>query len=183
MTGVEPPRVPVTSNLRDVGVINWIILRGGARRIRAPQFHLFNALSRHPLLFWSWLPFGGATLYWGALSRKDAEVVILRVGHLRNSVYELQQHRRLARTRGLDTALQDKIFEGPDADGLSDRHRVLVKATDEFVLDRVVSPETWTALASHFNRKQLIEICFLAGQYDMLAATIATLQPPLDFPD
>ena len=41
--------------------------------------------------------------------------MILRVGHLRNCEYELQQHRRLARTRGMDAETQAKIFEGPDA--------------------------------------------------------------------
>ena len=44
--------------------------------------------------------------------------MILRVGHLRNCEYELQQHRRLARSRGVDADMQAKIFEGPDADGL-----------------------------------------------------------------
>jgi AhpD family alkylhydroperoxidase len=180
---LEPARVPTSDTLRDIGPINWVICRAGARRIRADQFHLFNALARHPLLFWSWLPFGGATLYWGALTRRDAEVVILRVGHLRGCEYELQQHRRLARSRGVDEVLQRKIFEGPASEGLSDRHRALISATDEFVLDRAVSPETWAALSTHFGRKQLIEFCFLAGQYDMLAATINTLGVPLDFPD
>src|SRR5664279_5472816 len=118
---MEPARIPASSRVRDVGVINWVICRLGARGIRAPEFHLFNALAAHKALFWAWLPFSGVLLYWGRLSRKDAELVILRVGHLRECEYELQQHRRLARSRGLDDATQAKIFEGPDADGLTDR--------------------------------------------------------------
>ena len=132
-----------TSDLRDVGPINWVLCRLGARGIRAPQFNLFNALARHSLLFWTWLPLSAVLLYWGRLTRQDAEVVILRVGHLRNCEYELQQHRRLARSRGVDAALQQKIFEGPmaDAQGLSDRHRALLTATDEFVLNRAVTAQ------------------------------------------
>ncbi len=130
-----------------------------------------------------WLPFGAYLLYVGKLSRKDAEVVILRVGHLRDCEYELQQHRRLARTRGIGPDLQAKIFEGPDADGLTDRQRALITATDEFVVTRGVSPETWTALSSHLSRAQLVEFCMLAGQYDALAATMTTLKMPLDYPD
>jgi alkylhydroperoxidase family enzyme len=117
------------------------------------------------------------------LSRKDAELVILRVGHLRMSEYELQQHRRLARSRGVDAAQQARIFEGPLADGLSDRDRVLLTATDEFILTRAVTAETWAALSSYLNTKQLIEFCLLAGQYDTLAATMNTLKLPMDFPD
>ncbi|CAN5632174.1 carboxymuconolactone decarboxylase family protein [soil metagenome] len=176
-------RVPATSDLRDVGPINWAICRLGARRIRAPEFHLLNTLSRHPTLLWTWLPFSAVLLYWGRLSRFDAELVILRVGHLRECEYELQQHRRLARSRGVDKALQDKVFEGPDADGLTDRQRVLLQATDEFVVARRVTPEIWAALSQYLNTKQLIEFCLLAGQYDTLAATMNTLELPLDFPD
>ena len=125
--------------MRDVGPINWVICRLGARGIRAPEFHMFNAMARHSALFWTWLPFSAVLLYWGRLSRRDAEMVILRVGHLRDCEYELQQHRRLARSRGVDNALQQKVFEGPAADGLTDRQRTLLTATDEFVLDRTVS--------------------------------------------
>ncbi|MEE9243186.1 MAG: carboxymuconolactone decarboxylase family protein, partial [Mycobacterium sp.] len=111
------------------------------------------------------------------------ETVILRVGHLRECEYELQQHRRLARSRGLNAEVQARIFEGPDADGLTDRQRVLITATDEFVVTRGVSAQTWQALAGHFTKPQLIEFCLLAAQYDGLAATISTLGVPLDFPD
>jgi alkylhydroperoxidase family enzyme len=79
--------------------------------------------------------------------------------------------------------LQAKIFSGPDAEGLTDRQRALITATDEFVVTRGVSPQTWATLASHLNRSQLIEFCLLAAQYDGLAATITTLNIPLDFPD
>ena len=161
-----------------------MIAKLGARAIRAPRFSLMNVLGQHKLLFLAWLPFGAALLGLASkLSAKDTELVILRVGHLRNCEYELQQHRRLARSRGLDAAMQARIFEGPDADGLSDRQRVLITATDEFVVTRSVSSETWTALAVHLDRPRLIEFCLLAGHYDMLAATIATLRVPLDFPD
>jgi alkylhydroperoxidase family enzyme len=60
---------------------------------------------------------------------------------------------------------------------------VLITATDEFVVTRSMSPETWAALASQLDRKQLIEFCMLASQYDGLAATMATLRIPLDFAD
>jgi AhpD family alkylhydroperoxidase len=168
---------------RELGPVNWAIAKLGARSIRAPRFGLFNVLGQHRLLFLAWLPISAYLLYAGKLSRKDAELVILRVGHLRNCEYELQQHRRLARTHGLGPEVQAKIFEGPDAEGLTDRQRVLITATDEFVVTRGVSPETWAVLAGHLTKQQLIEFCLLAAQYDGLAATISTLNIPLDFPD
>ncbi len=178
-----PARIP-PGGFRELGPINWAIAKLGARTIRAPRFTLFNVLGQHKLLFLAWLPYSAMLL--GLLSKlpvKDAEVVILRVGHLRDCEYELQQHRRLARTRGIGAELQAKIFEGPDAEGLTDRQRALITATDEFVVTRSVSAETWATLASHLTKAQLIEFCMLTAQYDGLAATITTLQVPLDFAD
>lgn len=178
----SPARIP-PGGFKELGLINWGIAKLGARGIRAPRFSLFNVLGQHRLLFPVWLPLSGYLLYAGKLSRRDAETVILRVGHLRECEYELQQHRRLARSRGLTAETQAKIFEGPDAEGLTDRERVLITATDEFVVTRGVSPQTWQTLAKHLTRPQLIEFCMLAAQYDGLAATITTLNVPLDFPD
>ena len=177
---LEPARIP-PGGLRELGPINWLLAKGAARTIRAPQMHLFTTLGQHWRLFLAWLPLSSLLLYVGKLSRTDAELVILRVGHLRNCEYELQHHRRLARSRGLDAEAQARIFEGPDAEGLTDRQRTLVTATDEFVVTRGLSPETWTALSAHLTKPQLIEFCMLAGQYDGLAATISTLKIPLDF--
>src|SRR5262249_38288981 len=148
-----------------------------------PVMHLFMVLGQHWPLFLAWLPVSSVLLYRGRLSKQDTELVILRVGHLRDCKYELQHHRRLARSRGVDDELQAEIAEGPDAEGLTDRQRALLTATDEFVVTRSMSEETWTALSSHLDRKQLIEFCMLAGQYDTLAATMTTLKIPLDFPE
>ena len=183
MTEKRLARIPTDGSLRELGLVNWAFCKLAARRhtdpADAPVHHARHQQGRCC----------GAgcrsayLLYVGKLSRKDAEVVILRVGHLRDCEYELQQHRRLARTRGIGPDLQAKIFEGPDADGLTDRQRALITATDEFVVTRGVSPETWAALSSHLSRAQLVEFCMLAGQYDGLAATMTTLKMPLDYPD
>ena len=175
-------RIP-PGGFKELGPVGWVIAKVGARGIRRPRFSLMHVLCQHKLLLPVWLPLSAYLLYAGKLSRRDAETVILRVGHLRECEYELQQHRRLARSRGLNAETQARIFEGPDAEGLTDRERVLITATDEFVVTRGVSPQTWQALAGHFTKPQLIEFCLLAAQYDGLAATITTLGVPLDFPD
>lgn len=168
---------------RELGVINYVISRIAARQVRAPHMHLFEVLGQHKRLFWAFLPYAGQLLNTGKLPKTDTELVILRVGHLRASEYELQQHRRLARSRGVDDALQAKIFEGPDAEGLTSRQRALLRAVDEFTLDRNLCDETYTALASHLDRQQIIEFCALAGHYDTIAGILATLRVPMDFPD
>jgi alkylhydroperoxidase family enzyme len=177
-----PQRIP-PGGRRELGLVNWGISRVAARMIRAPQMHLFTTLGQHKLLFLSFLPYSGVLLNWGKLPKRDKELVILRVGQLRGSEYELQQHRRLAKTRGLDSALQDKIFAGPTAVGLTDRQRALLTAVDEFVLNRDLSDDTFADLSAHLSHEQLIEFCSLAGHYDAIAAILTTLRVPMDFPD
>lgn len=168
---------------RELGALNWIIARVAARSIRAPQMHLFTTLGQHKLLFLSFLPYSGLLLNWGKLPKVDKELVILRVGHLRGSEYELQQHRRLARSRGVDAALQARIFAGPSAEGLNDRQRALLRGVDEFVNDRNLTDATFAELSTHLNRQQIIEFCALTGHYDAIAGILASLRVPMDFPD
>ncbi len=175
-------RIPPATR-RDLGLINWVIAKVAARLIRAPEFHLVTTLGRNRLLLPGFVAYSLPLLKWGKLSLQDKELVILRVGHLRNSEYELQQHRRLARTRGLDDALQAKIFAGPDAEGLTDRQRTLLVAVDELINDRDLCDTTFAALSRHLSRPQIIEFCALATNYDAIAAMLAALRVPMDFPD
>jgi alkylhydroperoxidase family enzyme len=179
---VSTPARVSPGGFRELGLLNWVISTLAARVIRVPQLHLFTVLGQRKLLFLAWLPFSGVLLGRGRLPRLDTELVILRVAHLRRCEYELQHHRRIAKRFWLDSGLQAKIFEGQTADGLTDRQRVLLTATDEFIANRTVTDETWSALSGYLDRAQLIEFCTLAGQYDALAATMSTLRIPLDFP-
>ena len=175
-------RIP-PGDRRELGLINWAISRI-ARTLHqgtgdAPVHHDGPA---SPAVR-SFLPYSAVLLKWGKLPKTDKELVILRVGHLRGSEYELQQHRRLARSRGLDAALQDRIFAGPTAEGLTGRERALLTAVDEFVLTRDLSDATFDALSAHLSQEQIIEFCALAGHYDAIAAILAALRVRMDFPD
>ena len=178
----EIARIP-PGGRKELGLINWIISRIAARSVRAPHMHLFEVLGQHKMLFWTFLPYAGQLLNKGKLPKTETELIILRVGHLRGSEYDLQQHRRLARSRGVDDALQQKVFAGPEAEGLTGRQRALLRAVDEFTTDRNLSDETYAALSAHLNRQQIIEFCALAGHYDTIAGILATLRVPMDFPD
>ncbi|ETW25123.1 carboxymuconolactone decarboxylase family protein [Mycobacterium gastri] len=187
MTGDQVARIP-SGRLRQLGPINWVLAKLGARAVRAPEMHLFTTLGYRQSLFWAWLIYGGRLLR-GRLARIDTELVILRVAHLRSCEYELQHHRRMARAAGLDAQTQATIFAWPDVpegDGprkvLSARQQALLKATDELIKDRSITAETWQQLATHLKQRQLIEFCMLATQYDGLAATITALNIPLDNP-
>lgn len=175
-------RLPSDRRLRDLGLINWAICRIAARSVRAEHMHLFNVFGQHKLLFWTWLPFSGVLLGLGKLPRRDTELVILRVGHLRGCTYELQHHSRIGKRYGLDEELQQRIAAGPRPKSLS-REDTLLRIVDDFVTNRTLSQPSRKWLAYYYNRAQMIEFCMLVGQYDALAATIAALEIPLDLPE
>jgi AhpD family alkylhydroperoxidase len=181
MTGAQVGRIP-SGRFRDLGLINWILAKSAARTVGAPQMHLFTTLGQHKRLFLAMTPYA-ALLLRGRLPQVDTELVILRVAHLRGSEYELQHHRKMGRRRGLNDQTQAMIFAWPSqAGGLTDRQQALLRATDEFINNRAISDEVWQQLSSHLDRRQLIEFCMLAGQYDGLAATMSALDIPLDNP-
>ncbi|MGB9227434.1 carboxymuconolactone decarboxylase family protein [Mycobacterium sp.] len=182
MTTPAAPRIP-PGGFRELGIFGWLFCKLAARLEGVPQVHLFTTLGQHRRLFWSWLPFGALLLGFGKLPRRDTELVVLRVAHLRGCAYELQQHRRIAKRRGVDAETQARIFAGPAAEGLTERDRALLTAVDELVETRTVSEQGWQELANYLDRPQLIELVTLVGQYDALAATLNTLRVPLDYPE
>lgn len=177
-----PPRV-APGGRAELGLFGWLFCRLAARVWGVPEVHLFTVLAQHKRLFWPWLPFSGMLLRRGRLPEADTELAILRVGHLRASSYELQQHRRIALRRGVSADEQDAIFAGPDAEGLSSRQRILLTGVDELIGARMISDSTWQQLSDHLDRRQLIEFVTLVGQYDALALTLNTLRVPMDYPD
>jgi hypothetical protein len=69
---------------------------------------------------------------------------------------------------------------GPSAPEWSPLEALLLQATDELHSERQISGATWDALAANLNEMQLIELCFLVGQYEMLAMFLRTVGVQLE---
>ena len=144
------------------------------------RLNLFATLGRNRRMFRGWLHLVAVTMPTGALCRKDTEAIILRVAAVRGSAYELDHHRRLGRGAGLSddeiTALTDP--GGPVGGG--GRPALLAVAADDYLADRRISDEAWSALAAVYDVPQLLEITMLLGFYDSLAATLDVLRVRVD---
>ncbi|MDL9936932.1 carboxymuconolactone decarboxylase family protein [Gordonia sp. ABSL1-1] len=171
---MNTPRVS-PGGLSELGPINWIFARGAARVIGVTDAHIFSTLGRTRGVFRAWLHYSSRLMPFGALSRKDTEMIIIRVAQQRGCDYELDHHLRLGARAGIDKAMADRIIEGPDA-GWGDRERAMLVAADELVATRDISDDNWAALARHLDDRRLIAFTLLVGQYDSLATTITTLR-------
>jgi len=182
VTDVElSPRV-APGDRRTVGLIGWLVAVVSGRVSGTTPPNLFLVLGRHRRLFRGWLHFAGRLMPGGTLPRRETELVILRVAHLRECGYELEHHRRLAARSRVTAAEVDRVLEGPDAPGWTGRERSLLVAVDELHHTRDLSDATWAAVRDHLDERAAIELVLLVSHYEMLATTITTLRIPLDRP-
>jgi len=172
---VNTARVP-PGTFAELGPINWILCRLLSLGAGVPDAHLFSTLGRQRGLFRSWLVFSAKLMPGGTLSRKDTEMVILRVAHLRACDYERDHHVRLGRRAGITGELLAAIDEGPGSVKLAPKERALLAAVDELVREKDLTDARWDELARHYSPPKIIEICLLVGQYEALATTIRALR-------
>lgn len=177
---MDGPRI-APGGLRELGIINWLICRVVARVTGVRDAQLFSTLGRQRRLFRAWLRFSAQLMPGGTISRQETELVILRVAHLRQCLYERDHHVRLGRRVGIDDEVLERIASGPHASAWSDRQRALLAAVDSLVGTKNVDDATWAQLRVHYKEPQLVELCLLVGQYEALATTIATLRIARDF--
>ncbi|MEV5707574.1 carboxymuconolactone decarboxylase family protein [Actinoallomurus sp. NPDC052274] len=168
---------------RELGAPAWTFVRLAGRRAgtRAPV--LFRVLGRHRRLFRGWLHFAGRLMPGGVLPRRETELVILRVAHLRDCRYEFDHHVRLGARAGVTRADLARLVErGPEDDGWSPRERAILAAVDALQAERDLDDAAWERLREHLDDQECIELVMLVGHYDMLATAITALRIPPDLP-
>ena len=147
-------------------------------RIPEPMrtLNVFRTFARHPDLMRPWLAFGGYLLLASTLEPRLRELVVLRVGWQCRSPYEWGQHVIIGRKSGvLDSELQ-RVTLGPDAEGWSAAEAAALRATDELINRHTLSDATWAELTSHFTTKQILDLLFLVGQYQLVASALNALR-------
>lgn len=179
----EPAAPRIAPGARDaVGTLNWLISTIAGRVGGTTTPNLFLTLGRHRRLFRGWLRFAGQMMPGGRLPRRETEVVILRVAHLRDCAYEFDHHVHLGRRAGVTATDVERILAGPEAAGWSPREQAILRAVDALHHDRDVDDATWSGLRDHLDERETIELVLLVGHYEMLATAIATLRIQPDAP-
>ena len=185
-SGIDPehwrelpePRIPPASS-DEIHILLRPLIWVSGRAVGGPPPNIFRTLARHGKLFASWLPFAGRLMPRGSLPRIDTELVILRVAYLTRCRYEWDHHVRIGGEAGLRPADIERIASGPEAAGWTGRQAAILQLVDELHAERFVSDGTWARVGEHLSHTELLELCMLAGHYEMLAGTLlsAGVQP------
>ncbi len=143
-------------------------------------FNVIKTLIRYPDLFKAWLGFANHVMFNSSLAPRDREIIILRIGWLCQSGYEFGQHIVIGRDAGLNDGEIKAIAEGDSAVNWSDAERALIKATDELHAEAFISNATFSELQEHFEEKQIFDVIFTVGQYNMVSMALNSTGVQLD---
>ncbi len=151
--------------------------------LMAPQartMNVFRTFAHHPDLMRPWLGFGRYLLRSSTLEPRLRELIVLRVGWQCHSPYEWGQHVNLGRRSGVHDADLERITLGPDADGWSVAEATALRATDQLIERHTIDDAAWEELTAHFSTKQVLDLIFLVGQYQLVAGALNALRVERD---
>jgi 4-carboxymuconolactone decarboxylase len=139
-----------------------------------------GTMLRHPALAKAFLTFNNHIAVASTVSKRIREILILRIGWLRHSEYEVVQHLLLGRKAGLSDAELERVQLGPDAPGWDPEDADLVRAVDELHSKACIQDDTWARLSTRFDTQQLLDIIFAIGCYELLAMVFNSARVSLE---
>ena len=142
--------------------------------------NIYAVMANHPDLAQAWSAFGRYIRLNSTLPPRERELVMLRIGWLCQAAYEWSHHSILGIEAGLTQEEVLRIMKGPKAEGWSEFDRTLLRAGDELHGDSFITDNTWEALAARYSTKQLMDLVFTVGQYNLVSMALNSFGVQLD---
>jgi alkylhydroperoxidase family enzyme len=142
--------------------------------------HTLGTFAHYPPLAKAFLTLNKHVAADSTLASRERELLILRISWLRQSEYEFVQHVILGRRAGLTEDELVRIQAGPDAKGWNEEDAELIRVADELYADACISQQTWTRLCARFSTRQIMDMVFLVGCYEVLAMALKSFNIPLE---
>jgi 4-carboxymuconolactone decarboxylase len=141
-----------------------------------PPLNIFRAVANAPAPARGFLALGGALLGRGELDPTLRELVIIRVGILSGSAYEVHQHKQVARLIGIPESKVGALSADPNSHVFEPIERDVLSFTDAVVKD-VKAPEALFApVAAALSDAQLVELLLLIGYYTLVSRFLENLE-------
>lgn len=134
--------------------------------------NVLGTLVRHRDLTRAYLEFNVHVLRSSTLPERAREVALLRAVQARGSDYLWEHHVPLAARVGVTPADVEGIRVGEPSDAVD---RLVVRVVDEIERSSTVCDATWSALREHFDDRQIMDLVFTIGCYQLLAVAVNVL--------
>jgi alkylhydroperoxidase family enzyme len=144
---------------------------------RGRVINVYRALLHAPPLIESWF-FHSNTIRWKVtLPGRLREMAIIRVSHLTNASYILNQHvPKLALADGLTLEECEALRDWHGSRFFSASERAALAYADTMTRDIEVPDAVYAELERHFDTRQVVELTVLIGSYNMNARVLAALK-------
>jgi alkylhydroperoxidase family enzyme len=147
---------------------------------RPKGLNALGVLARYPELALAYNTLTGQILYGSALSARHRELLVLRVAAVRDAEYMWRQHVASAGDHGVAPDEVMRVVAGPDAPGWSELEKAILLAADELLEDARVADGSWSVLAAELDEREVMDVVFTVGAYDILAMALKSFDVPLD---
>ncbi len=145
-----------------------------------PDLNVFKAMAASGAVFPAFMSMANAFLNDGTLDAQLRELVILRVGNLSGSRYEVHHHERVAKNEGIDAARIEATKSSAEAEVFSDQERAVLRFTDDVVHNVKASDAIYQAVQKYFSDQQLLELTTLIGFYMLVCRMLETFEVALE---
>ena len=145
-----------------------------------PMLNVFRMLPHAESAFYGFMKFGNALLLKTEIDPILREIMILRVGHLSGAHYEIHQHEKIAAHVGMGPDKITALAGNLESEVFDDLERLVLRFTDEVVAGVKATNETFDALATHFNHRQLNEAVLTIGFYMMVCRYLENFEIELE---
>ena len=159
------PRMDWTDASRDV----FAYWEGAVARETGSRSNTMMTLANHPELALASLDMGKYMLVKSSLTKRQKELVVLRVAARYNSTYQWAHHVHSGRQIGLTDSEFDALRSGGVHAVWSAEEQALVSAIDQLCDAGRIDDATWRSLAAAMDRRQIMDFLYSVGFFAMNA--------------
>jgi alkylhydroperoxidase family enzyme len=155
-------------------------IRDRQRNTPVNAVNVSATLARNKPLNRAFGPFAQAVLFDGGLSRRNVELIVLRMGWNCQAVYEFGQHTLFGRDAGLTPAEIYALTRPLNQHPWTEEERIVLQAVDELYADDCVGEDTWNAAAAMFSDAEMLHLVMAAGCYRVVSGVLNSCGVQLD---
>ena len=133
---------------------------------------VLRTFANHPALANAFSPLNVHLLSTNTLPVKLRQIAIMRTAWITKAVYMWSSHLNTSVRCGLSPDMYAPIQRGADDPYFTPFESLVVRATDELVVDRELSDASWQGLSAEWDNKQMLDFLFTVGCYAMVAGVM-----------